>query len=98
MTITRFPKLMLKLILIAGLALALFAIACVGYYLVCRQLYLLCGTGFLAGLLPAWPAALWHARMAQERPHSTWMLLSFILSFSLCFWGAALMILWRMGS
>ena len=77
--------------------LALFAIACAGYYFVCRQLYLLSGTGFLAGLLPAWPAALWLARMAQERPHSTRMLLPFILSFSLCFWGAALMILWRMG-
>jgi outer membrane protein assembly factor BamB len=77
--------------------LALFAIACVGYYLACRQLYLLSGTGFLAGFLPAWPAALWFAGMARERPHRARMLPAFILSFSLCFWGAALIILWRMG-
>jgi hypothetical protein len=77
--------------------LALFAIACVGYYFVCRQLYLLSGTGFLAGFLPAWPATLWFARMAQGKPHPTRMLLSFVLSFSLCFWGAALVILRRMG-
>jgi hypothetical protein len=37
------------------------------------------------------------ARMAQERPNPTRMLLLFILSFSLCFWGAALIILWRVG-
>jgi outer membrane protein assembly factor BamB len=77
--------------------LALFAAACVGYYFACRQLYLLSGTGFLAGFLPAWPAASWFARMAQERPKPAMMLLSFILSFSLCFWGAALIILWRVG-
>jgi hypothetical protein len=35
--------------------------------------------------------------MAQERPKPAMMLLSFILSFSLCFWGAALIILWRVG-
>ncbi|MGA2750360.1 MAG: PQQ-binding-like beta-propeller repeat protein [Verrucomicrobiota bacterium] len=83
--------------IMSRVCLALFATACVGYYFVCRQLYLLFGTGFLAGFLPAWPAALWFARMEQERPYPARMVLTFILSFSLCFWGAALIILWRMG-
>jgi len=83
--------------IMSRVCLALFATACVGYYFVCRQLYLLFGTGFLAGFLPAWPAALWFARMEQERPYPARMVLTFILSFSLCFWGAALVILRRMG-
>ena len=77
--------------------LALFALACMGYYLVCRQFYLLSGMGFLAGFLPALPAALWFARKARERPHRIGALPAFILSFSLYFWGSAWIILWRMG-
>jgi hypothetical protein len=76
--------------------LALFALACVGYYFVCRQLFLLSGLGFLAGLFPALPATLWFVRMSRERPHRIGALLAFILSFSLYFWGSALIILWRM--
>jgi hypothetical protein len=77
--------------------LALFAIACVGYYFVCRQLYLLFGAGFLAGFLPAWPVGSRLACMTQEGPRASRMMLSFIVSFSLCFWSAAVIILWRMG-
>ncbi len=77
--------------------LALFALACMGYYFVCRQFYLLSGMGFLAGFLPALPATLWFERAARERPLRIRALLAFLLSFSLYFWGSALIILWRMG-
>jgi len=76
--------------------LALFALASVGYYFVCRQLFLLSGLGFLAGLFPALPATLWFVRMSRERPHRIGALLAFILSFSLYFWGSAWIIQWRM--
>jgi len=77
--------------------LALFALACMGYYFVCRQLYLLCGMGFLAGFLPALPATLWFAHAMRKRPHRIGALPAFVLSFSLYFWGSAWIILWRMG-
>ena len=76
--------------------LASFALACVGYYFVCRQVFLLSGMGFLAGFLPALPVTLRVARLARDRPRRIWASVAFLLSFSLCFWSSALIILWRM--
>ena len=79
------------------ICLALFALACVGYYFVCRDLFLLSGLGFLAGFLPALPATVWFARMARQRPNGIGALLALVLSFSVYFWVSASIILWRMG-
>jgi outer membrane protein assembly factor BamB len=83
--------------IIPRVGLALFALGCAGYYLVCREFYLLSGIGFLAGFVAALPATLWFVQALRGKSRRVTALLAFSLSFSIYFWASAFVIGLRMG-
>jgi hypothetical protein len=66
---------------------------CLAYYLICRELGIVTGWGFLFGFLPAFPASV---LSAKSRPIGS--IVSLALGFGLYFWGAGLFTVWRMRS
>ncbi len=72
-----------------------FAGLCFGYYHLCRSLFLVMGYGFLAGLVPAFPAAVWAARGMTDEKGPWREAARTLLSFSVYFWASALFIAWK---
>ena len=75
--------------------LGFFALFCLAYYLLCRQLYILIGLGFLVGFLPALPVTRLFVKSCLEKPRTIRIAAFGCLSYSLYFWGSALHLLWR---
>ncbi len=78
--------------LIAGLS---FVALCVGYYLLCRNLFLLAGYGFLTGLAIAAPVTVFAAARARRSSRPVVQLLWVLASFTVFFWAAGCFTLWR---
>lgn len=86
-----------KRAILARLPLILFAAVCAGYYLLCRDLYVPSGWGFLVGFFPAAPL-MWIAVQSEKRTRScTRTYVLHALAFSIYFWGSTLVLHWRTG-
>jgi len=77
--------------------LLLFALFCVYYYYACRQLFLPSGIGFLCGFVVILPVLCVPKLISLARTFSAGALALSLASFTLYFWGSALIIVWRMG-
>jgi len=71
-----------------------FLIVCFGFYQICHYLFIVSGIGFLVGIIPAVPFALFIAKHFEEKI-TLKVFCEIILLFSVFFWGAALFILWK---
>jgi PQQ-like domain len=76
--------------------LLFFVLFCVCYYYACRQLFLPSGIGFLCGFAAMLPA-LFIRKLPSLARMSAGALALCVVSFTLYFWGSALVIVWRMG-
>jgi len=77
--------------------LLFFILYCVGYYYACRQLFIPSGIGFLCGFAAIPPALCIPKLASQARSLSAGAFALCLGSFTLYFWGSALVIVWRMG-
>ena len=77
------------------LALAALVAGLAGYWWLCRSLFLVAGQGYLTGLLPAIPFAVWTAGLARRRGTSVGSLGLGLLAFSVFFWTSAAVLWWR---
>ncbi|MCX6928645.1 MAG: PQQ-binding-like beta-propeller repeat protein [Verrucomicrobia bacterium] len=79
----------------ARIALAALVAGLMGYWWLCRSLFLVVGQGYLTGLLPAIPFAIWTVRLTRRR--DSWLVVCGmgLLSFSVFFWTSAGVLWWR---
>jgi hypothetical protein len=79
------------------LALVLFAISILVYAGACKHFYIVCGWGYLVGMVPALPLLLMATRSSQLKTHFSRPLAAIILGFAVYFWSGALFLSWRSG-
>lgn len=74
---------------------ALFLSVCLAYYLACRRLSLATEWTFLLGFLPSWLVTVPAAYRFQRVPLSVAEFLCVLLSFTVFFWTAGAVLLWK---
>ena len=79
----------------ARIALATLVAGLAGYWWLCRSLFLVVGQGYLTGLLPAIPLAVWTVALAQRKGARLATLGLGLLAFSGYFWTSAAILWWR---
>lgn len=77
------------------LAAAFFLAVCLAYYLACRRLSLATEWAFLLGFLPSWLVAVPAAYRFRRECRPVVDLLCVLLSFTLFFWAAGAVLLWK---
>jgi hypothetical protein len=65
------------------------------YWGLCQSLFLVAGSGYLVGLLPALPLTVHAAALALRRDSRGRACAMGLLAFTLYFWTAAVFISWR---
>jgi hypothetical protein len=81
--------------LVARMALVVLVILSGMYWGLCRSLFLVAGSGYLVGLLPALPFTVHAAALALSRESRGRACAMGLLAFTLYFWTAAVFISWR---
>ena len=79
----------------ARIALATLVAGLAGYWWLCRSLFLVVGQGYLTGLLPAIPLAVWTVALARRKGARLATLGLGLLAFSGYFWTSAAILWWR---
>jgi len=72
-----------------------FLLVCILYFLACRRLSMAIEWIFLMGFLPSWPIAVPAAYQLRRNRHLVWDVLWATLSYSLYFWVAGGLMLWK---
>jgi outer membrane protein assembly factor BamB len=81
--------------LTSSIAVAAFAALCVGYFLLCRSLFVVTGYGFLVGFLPAAPFAVLAARRFRRDGICFAAIAWSVAAFTVYFWASGLFAIWR---
>jgi outer membrane protein assembly factor BamB len=71
------------------------ALVCLAYAWLCRHFGVMMGYGFLAGLVPAFPAAAVAAWRMERRPHPARDLAWTLVAFAAWFWASAAFTVWK---
>jgi PQQ-like domain len=79
----------------ARIALATLVAGLAGYWWLCRSLFLVAGQGYLAGLLPAIPLAVWTVGLTRRKDTGLGSFGVGLLAFSVFFWTSAAVLWWR---
>jgi hypothetical protein len=79
----------------ARLALATLVAELAGYWWFCRSLFLVVGQGYLTGLLPAIPLAVWTVALTRHKDTGLASVGLGLLALSVFFWTSAAVLWWR---
>jgi hypothetical protein len=79
----------------ARIALAALVVELAGFWWLCRSLFLVVGQGYLTGLLPAIPSAVWTVRLSRRKDIGLGFVGLTLLAFSVFYWSSAAVLWWR---
>jgi hypothetical protein len=79
----------------ARLALAALVAELAGYWWLCRSLFLVVGQGYLTGLRPAIPLAVWTVALARRKDTGLCSVGLGLLAFGVFFWTSAAVLWWK---